>query len=47
MGALLAIHKEEPDYRVEDNRLIEDDGILAVIRQGFDDFYRQRNFATA
>ncbi len=42
-----AIHKEEPDYRVEDNRLIEDDGILAVIRQGFDDFYRQRNFATA
>ena len=42
-----AIHEEDPDYRVEDNRLIEDDGILAYIRQGFDDFYRQRNFATA
>lgn len=42
-----AVHKEDPDYRIEDDRMIQDDGILAVIRAGFETFYRQRNFATA
>jgi hypothetical protein len=42
-----AIHKEAPDYRIEDERMIQDDGILAVIRASFETVYRQRNFATA
>jgi len=42
-----AIHKEDPDYRIEDNRMIQDDGLLAVMRSGYEAFYRQRNYATA
>ena len=42
-----AIHQETPDYRIEDERMIQDDGILAVIRASFETVYRQRNFATA
>jgi hypothetical protein len=42
-----AIHKEAPDYNLNDDRFIDDDGLLAVLRSGFSGFYRQRNFATA
>ena len=42
-----AIHEEDPDYRIEDERLIKYDGVMAVLDWGFRELFAQRNFATA
>ena len=41
-----AVHKEDPDYTIEDQRMVEDDGILAVVYENNSSLnYYQRNFA--
>ncbi len=42
-----AIHEEDSDYRIEDERLIKYDGVMAVLDWGFRELIAQRNFATA
>ena len=42
-----AIHPEEPDYTIEDNRIIKDETFVAIIQTGYFSEYRQRNFASA
>lgn len=42
-----AIHKEEPDYTIEDERVIKDEVFVAIVQTGYFSEYRQRNFASA
>lgn len=43
-----AIHKEEPNYAIEDRDFVNDDEVIAVIYEsGIGLSYRQRNFAVA
>jgi hypothetical protein len=42
-----AIHPEEPDYTMEDDRIIKDETFVAIIQTGYFSEYRQRNFASA
>ena len=42
-----AIHPEEADYTMEDDRIIKDETFVAIIQTGYFSEYRQRNFASA
>lgn len=42
-----AIHKEEPDYTIEDERVIKDEVFVAIVQTGYFSEYHQRNFASA
>lgn len=42
-----AIHPEEPDYTIEDDRIIKDETFVAIVQTGYFSEYRQRNFASA
>ena len=43
-----AVHKEDPSYTIEDWRMVEDDGVLALIYENNSSLnYYQRNFAVA